>query len=62
LASRDQARRPSGACNRGFPGADRDELNERLAAVERAAADISAPDELGGEPRPDRPAQSVNWP
>jgi uncharacterized membrane protein len=37
IAMRDQARRLSAACGQGFPDADRDALNERLAAVERAA-------------------------
>jgi uncharacterized membrane protein len=37
LAIRDQARRLSADCAQGFPDADRDELNVRLAAVEQAA-------------------------
>jgi uncharacterized membrane protein len=36
VAIRDQARRLAAACTQGFPDADRDELNERLAAVEQA--------------------------
>ena len=40
IAIRDQARRLSAACAEGFPDADRDALNERLAAVEQAAAPI----------------------
>jgi uncharacterized membrane protein len=36
VAIRDQARRLSAACGQGFPDADRDELDERLAAVEQA--------------------------
>jgi len=61
-AIRDQARRLSDACTQGFPDADRDELNVRLAAVERAVAAASAPDEAGASSRPDRPVQSFNWP
>ena len=44
LAIRDQARRLSAACAQGFPDADRDELNERLAAVEQAVAAVSDPE------------------
>ena len=44
LAIRDQARRLSAACGQGFPDADRDELNERLAAVEQAVAAVSDPE------------------
>jgi uncharacterized membrane protein len=40
LAIRDQARRLSADCAQGFPDADRDELNLRLAAVEQAIAAI----------------------
>jgi hypothetical protein len=46
LAIRDQARRLSDACALGFPDADRDVLNERLAAVEQAVAAIAR----GAEP------------
>ena len=43
MAIRDQARRLAAACDQGFPDADRDELNERLDAVERAVAAITEP-------------------
>jgi hypothetical protein len=42
LASLDQARFLSAAYARGFPDEGRDEMNERLATVERAAAGLSA--------------------
>lgn len=61
-AVRDQARRLSEACNQGFPDADRDELNLRLAAVERGVAAASTSDEAEGASRPGRPVQSFNWP
>jgi uncharacterized membrane protein len=44
VAIRDQARRLSAACGPGFPDADRDELNERLAAVEQAVVGITGSD------------------
>src|SRR5262249_47320084 len=62
IAIRDQARRLSAACEHGFPDADRDALNERLAAVQRAVATIPIPDGAGPASPSDRPTQSVNWP
>ena len=51
IAIRDQARRLSADCTRKFPVADRDELNERLAAVEKAAkATPIADGPAGGSP------------
>jgi len=50
IAIRDQARRLSAACGQGFPDADRDALNERLARVEQAVDDIPAPDGAGLAP------------
>ncbi len=49
IAIRDQARRLSAACEQGFPDADRDALNDRLAAVEHAVEAI--PDGGGPPPR-----------
>jgi hypothetical protein len=55
----DQARRLAAACAVGFPDADRDLLNDRLAAVEQAVAGFSAQaepvdglvaDQVGGDP------------
>jgi hypothetical protein len=44
VAIRDQAHRLSEACGQGFPDADRDELSERLTAVEQAVAGITGRD------------------
>jgi uncharacterized membrane protein len=41
VAIRDQARRLAVACTQGFPDADRDELSERLEAVEHVVAALS---------------------
>jgi len=38
LAVRDQARRMAAACGEGFPEADREQLDDRLASVEHVAA------------------------
>ena len=62
LAIRDQARRLSVACNQGFPDADRAELAERLAAVERAVEAIPSLDGAGLTPGRERPDQSFNCP
>jgi uncharacterized membrane protein len=62
VAIRDQARRLSAACGQGFPDADRHELNERLAAVERAVAAVAIPDGTGRASPPHRTGQSFNWP
>ena len=62
LAIRDQARRLSAACAQGFPDADRDELNARLAVLERAVEAIPSPDGADLTPGRERPDQSFNCP
>jgi hypothetical protein len=54
LAIRDQARRLSAGCAQGFPDADRDELNVRLAAVERAVEALPMADRAESTSLPDR--------